>query len=91
MRHDVTRRNFVKGAALGAAAMGLTAGATSALAAESAESYTFADTVKWDAAYDVVVLGMGFAGMVSAMEAADAGASVLLCEKCPEGEAGGNS
>ena len=89
MRQDVTRRTFVKGAALGAAAMGMAAGATSALAAGG--SYTFADTVKWDAAYDVVVLGMGFAGMVSAMEAADAGATVLLCEKCTEGEAGGNS
>ena len=91
---EVTRRNFVKGAALGAAAMGLTAGATSALAAEAAAgdgSYTFADTVKWDAQYDVVVLGMGFAGMISAMEAADAGASVLICEKCTEGESGGNS
>ena len=90
---NVTRRTFVKGAALGAAAMGMAAGATSALAAEAAGdgSYTFADTVKWDAQYDVVVLGMGFAGMVSAMEAADAGASVLICEKCTEGESGGNS
>ncbi len=66
--------------------------AGAALADESSQSvYTYADTVKWDAEYDVVVLGMGFAGMASAMSAADAGAGVLICEKCPEGEAGGNS
>lgn len=70
--------------------MGVTA-AASAMAEEAPASYTFADTVDWAAEYDVVVLGMGFSGMVSAMEAADAGASVLICEKCAEGEAGGNS
>ena len=96
MDKTVSRRNFVMGTALGAATLGV---AGQALASEAkdksakagAGSYTYADTIKWDAAYDVVVLGMGFAGMVSAMEAADAGATVLLCEKCPEGEAGGNS
>lgn len=63
-----------------------------ALADESSQSaHTYADTVKWDAEYDVVVLGMGFAGMMSAMTAADEGAAVLLCEKMDEGEAGGNS
>lgn len=87
---SVTRRGLIKGAALGAAAMGVTA-AASAMAEEAPASYTFADTVDWAAEYDVVVLGMGFSGMVSAMEAADAGASVLICEKCAEGEAGGNS
>ncbi len=60
-------------------------------AADAAGSYTYADTIEWAAEYDVVVLGMGFAGMVAAMEAADAGATVLLCDKCPDGMAGGNS
>ena len=89
-----TRRDFVKGAGA-AAALGLAAGSL-ALAAEpsakgDAGSYTFADTVAWDASYDVVVAGMGFAGMAAAMAAADAGASVLICEKAPDGVAGGNS
>lgn len=52
---------------------------------------TYADTIAWDGAYDVVVIGMGFAGSSAAIEAADNGASVLITEKAPEGEAGGNS
>jgi succinate dehydrogenase/fumarate reductase flavoprotein subunit len=35
----------------------------------------------WDASYDVVVVGYGGAGAVSAISAADAGARVLLIEK----------
>ena len=53
--------------------------------------YTFADTVKWDAEYDVAVLGMGFSGMVSALSAAREGASVVVLEKAMEEKAGGNS
>src|SRR5688572_33149246 len=34
-----------------------------------------------DTTYDVVVIGYGFAGAVAAIEASDAGASVLLLEK----------
>ena len=44
---------------------------------------------KWDASYDVVVVGYGYAGAVTALEAADAGSSVLLIEKMPD--AGGIS
>ena len=71
LKTDVTRRNLVKGAALGAVAVGAVAAGT-ALADEAAASeYTYADTVKWDAEYDVVVLGIGFAGMAAAIAAAD--------------------
>ena len=88
----ISRRNLLKGAALAGAAGTMAFSAATALADEGeGASYTFADTVAWDAEYDVVVLGMGFAGMVSAMEAADHGAAVLLCEKMEEGKAGGNS
>ena len=84
---NLSRRSFLKGsAALGAlAAMG---GAT---LASAEETYTYADTIKWDAQYDVVVLGMGFAGMNAAMTAADAGASVVICEKMNDALSGGNS
>jgi succinate dehydrogenase/fumarate reductase flavoprotein subunit/uncharacterized protein with FMN-binding domain len=45
----------------------------------------------WDAEYDVVVIGFGGAGASAAITAADAGARVLLLEKAPEGEEGGNT
>ena len=88
MQSDVSRRGFVSGGLMGAAVLG--AAGSVAFAAEE-ESYTFADTVTWDAEYDVVVLGMGFAGLAAAMGAADAGANVLLVDKAPDGAAGGNS
>ncbi len=53
--------------------------------------YTYADTIKWDGEYDVVVVGFGGAGAVAAKTAADAGAGVLIVEKAPEGEEGGNT
>jgi succinate dehydrogenase/fumarate reductase flavoprotein subunit len=46
---------------------------------------------KWDYETDVVILGNGFAGQAAAIEAHDAGASVILLEKAPEEFAGGNS
>ncbi|MDO4493719.1 MAG: FAD-binding protein, partial [Clostridia bacterium] len=51
----------------------------------------FETTVDWDAEYDVVVIGYGAAGATAAISAADAGAKVLLLEKAPYGEEGGNS
>ena len=60
--------------------------------AESGEDYlTYADTIAWDGCYDVVVVGFGAAGAVSSRIAADEGASVLVLEKAPEGNEGGNS
>ena len=86
---NISRRNFLKGSA----AMGILAamGGAGTAIAEGSSAYTFADTVKWDAEYDVVVLGLGFAGMTAAVTAADAGAKVLIAEKMSEALAGGNS
>ncbi|GHV63883.1 FAD-binding dehydrogenase [Spirochaetia bacterium] len=56
-----------------------------------ASSGNFLSTVSWDAEYDVVVIGFGGAGAASAVSAADAGAKVLVLEKAPEGEEGGNT
>lgn len=39
---------------------------------------------QWHATYDVIVAGYGAAGAVAAIEAADAGARVLLIEKMPD-------
>ncbi|MCY4195155.1 MAG: FAD-dependent oxidoreductase, partial [bacterium] len=46
---------------------------------------------QWDQQADVVVLGMGAAGCAAAIAAADAGASVIVLEKMPEGREGGNT
>lgn len=51
----------------------------------------FEDSVDWDAEYDVIVVGFGGAGAVTAVTAADAGAKVLLLEKAPRGHEGGNT
>jgi succinate dehydrogenase/fumarate reductase flavoprotein subunit len=46
---------------------------------------------KWDEEADVVIVGYGFAGSAAAIAAHDAGAEVLLLEKAPEADKGGNS
>jgi succinate dehydrogenase/fumarate reductase flavoprotein subunit len=48
-------------------------------------------TQVWDEEADVVVLGLGSAGCAAAIAARDAGASVLVLEKMPEGKEGGNT
>lgn len=42
------------------------------------------DDGPFDETFDVVVAGYGFAGGIAAIEAADHGASVLVCEKMPK-------
>lgn len=51
----------------------------------------FLKTVDWQGEYDVIVVGYGGAGAVTSIRAADEGAQVLLLEKSPKGEEGGNS
>ncbi len=48
-------------------------------------------TTSWDVEADVVVLGFGAAGCAAAIAARDAGASVIVLEKMPEGKEGGNT
>ena len=45
----------------------------------------------WDVEADVVVVGFGAAGMATAVTAHELGAKVVLLEKAPEGEEGGNT
>ena len=87
---QASRRSFVQGAACMGAVAAAAGTAATALASE-APSYTFADTVAWNAEYDVVVVGFGGAGGVASVYAADAGAKVLLCDAAPEGNEGGNT
>ncbi|MGA8760555.1 MAG: FAD-binding protein [Stellaceae bacterium] len=46
---------------------------------------------KWDIEADVVVVGFGAAGVAAAVTAHDLGADVVILEKAPEGEHGGNT
>lgn len=86
----ISRRTLVQAAACAGVAGGLASGATLARADEAA-GFTFADTIAWNAEYDVVVIGFGGAGGVASIYAADAGARVLVCDVAPEGHEGGNT
>lgn len=91
MNKQISRRDFVKGSLAGVAGAVLAGmGSHAAAFADDAEK-SFEAAQKWDAEYDVVVIGYGFAGAVSAVRAADDGAKVLLIEKAPLGHEGGNS
>ena len=79
-----SRREFIKDAALGAAA----AAGAGVLATLPAEAQTTTPPsgipAKWDYEADVVVVGYGGAGAVAAITAFDAGAKVLIIEKLPK-------
>ena len=94
---EMTRRNFVAGAAGAAAATALAAGATVALADEAAETEaaaaeTPAFLVKPEVPTDIVeerdcdvlVIGMGLAGTAAFKAAAEAGVTTIALEKQPE-------
>lgn len=85
---SLSRRDLIAGGAAALAGAGILTAST-ARADEAAAP--FESTVDWAAEYDVVVVGFGGAGANTAIAAADEGASVLLLEKAPEAEAGGNS
>ena len=82
--NDISRRNFIKGAAAAGTAVGAAAFAGSASAQSAAP-----DDIAWDKEADVVVIGFGGAGAASAISAHDAGAEVLVLEK--SGVGGGNT
>ena len=46
---------------------------------------------RWDVEADVVVVGFGAAGVAASVTAHDLGADVVILEKAPEGEHGGNT
>ncbi|MCF0254345.1 MAG: FAD-binding protein [Duodenibacillus sp.] len=75
----MSKRNFLKGA-VAASALPL---------AGAAHAAKFQGPAKWDIETDVVILGYGGAGACSAITAHDAGAKVMIFEKCAQG--GGNT
>jgi len=82
----LSRRDFIQTTGVG---FGTTA--MMALSANEANAITPSQVSRWDYEADIVILGTGFAGQVSAITAHDAGASVLMLEKAPEKHQGGNS
>ena len=85
-RRDFLKKSAVVGAAGGLGAMGLP-GIAGAAEASSADWMP----AKWDYTADVVVIGTGYAGQGAAIAAHKNGASVLVIEKAPFRERGGNS
>ncbi|MDO5530990.1 FAD-dependent oxidoreductase [Sutterella sp.] len=78
---DMSRRGLLKTSFLGAAAAGVTGLTATAAKAEPAQAA--------DAEYDVIVVGAGPAGLITAITAHDLGAKVALFEKRdrPDGNA----
>lgn len=102
MKKELSRRDFLRGAAAGTvslAAAGLLAGCAAEEKPEDSQAtpeakqtgFRFADTIQWNAEYDVVVIGYGGAGAVASLAAVQEGASVLMIEKAPRGLEGGNT
>jgi flavocytochrome c len=87
-KRSLTRREFLKSTGGVAAVAGMAVGG---LAVSTGEAAAAAGSMpkKWDETYDVVVIGSGFAGLAAAIEAKNAGASVIVLEKMPV--YGGNS
>lgn len=83
---NASRRAFLTKSTLLATGGALTALTGKALAQDNC---TPASLVRYHKVYDVIVVGSGFAGLAAALEAAQAGRSVLVIEKMPV--FGGNS
>jgi len=87
MTSRIKRRGFIGKAVAAAAA---TAAAPAFI--QTAEARSLKD-IRWDDEADIVILGSGLSGCVTAIEAhdTDPSAEILLLEKMPEHLAGGNS
>lgn len=91
----ISRRRFLSGvgglAAAGAIGMSFAGCSSAAAGIGGSASLRYDEAIKWDTEYDVVVAGWGGAGAVAAITAAENNAQVLIAEKAPYGEEGGNT
>jgi fumarate reductase flavoprotein subunit len=76
-KKELTRRSFIKGAALGAGAVAM------AGIGGNEDAHAVPPPKKWDREADVVIIGAGGAGLMAAIQAKEAGAQVLVIEKSP--------
>ena len=79
-KRGLTRRSFLKSTGGVVAVAGMVAGGLAVSTGEAAAA-TSSMPKKWDETFDVVVIGSGFAGLAAAIEAKNAGASVVVIEK----------
>ncbi len=103
MSKDITRRNFLKGAAASATSLGLMSNAVIARAAEKpAEEVQYAkqstwcipsQNVEWDEEHDIVIAGYGMAGTTAYVEAVeiDPNVDVVVYDKAPYEFRGGQA
>ncbi len=90
-QNKLSRRDFIKDAAVGAAVVAGAGVLGPAPVQAQAPTQPWLPA-KWDEEADVVVVGYGDAGASAAIAAKDAGANVLILEKCAKDKgAGGNS
>lgn len=89
MEENISRRSFIAGGA-GAMVLGAMGGMLGCSQGGNLAS-TGGSDINWDDETDVVVMGFGGAGAAAAIGASDAGASVIVFEKAPEGQEGGNT
>lgn len=76
-QQGISRRGFLKGAAIGAGALALAGWTPSLASALPAEAVPR----RWDDEADLVIIGGGGAGLVAAIQARELGATVLVLEK----------
>lgn len=89
---SVSRRSFVKGAGLTAASAFAAAAAGSAVPAAVAEEAGAAEGQAWDDEADIIVCGMGCAGLAAAITACTEGLGTTInLEAAPKELRGGNS
>ena len=88
MSTQVNRRDFLKGSMMAGAAVAA-GSAVMGMAPRTAQADIAPD--KWDKEVDVVIVGTGHAGLMSAIVATDAGAKVVILEKMKKENEGGNS
>lgn len=91
MRETMSRRAFVAGGAGAMAAGALGMFGCSSNLSSTGNGGADVGSVEWDEETDVVVVGFGGAGASAAIAASDAGANVIVLEKAPEGQEGGNT
>ena len=78
---DVSRRDFVKTAAIGIGAATLAGPASLGIAGAQVRNEPAPIPSRWDMAADVVVIGAGATGLPASIEAVENGASVIIIEQ----------